>query len=218
MNIVIFGPPGAGKGTQSKYIVNKFKLFQLSTGEFLRQEIKNKSELGLKIASIVNSGSLVSDEIASKLIENIVSKKKYKSRIIFDGYPRNIEQAKNLETLLNKHDQKIDLVLNLSVSLDTIKKRISGRSTCSICGKIYNEFFNPAPINANCCATKFLQKRGDDTLGVASKRFETYQETTKPVLSFYENLNLLKVINGESPIDEIYIEINRLIGLIEAWL
>ena len=216
MNIVIFGPPGAGKGTQSKYIVNKFKLFQLSTGEFLRQEIKNKSELGLKIASIVNSGSLVSDEIASKLIENIVSKKKYKSRIIFDGYPRNIEQAKNLETLLNKHDQKIDLVLNLSVSLDTIKKRISGRSTCSICGKIYNEFFNPAPINANCCATKFLQKRGDDTLGVASKRFETYQETTKPVLSFYENLNLLKVINGESPIDEIYIEINRLIGLIEA--
>ena len=143
-------------------------------------------------------------------------KKKYKSRIIFDGYPRNIEQAKNLETLLNKHDQKIDLVLNLSVSLDTIKKRISGRSTCSICGKIYNEFFNPAPINANCCATKFLQKRGDDTLGVATKRFETYQETTKPVLSFYENLNLLKVINGESPIDEIYIEIDRLIDLIEA--
>ena len=218
MNIVIFGPPGAGKGTQSKYIVNKFKLFQLSTGEFLRQEIKNKSELGLKITSTVNSGSLVSDEIASKLIENIVSKKKYKSRIIFDGYPRNIEQAKNLETLLNKHDQKIDLVLNLSVSLDTIKKRISGRSTCSICGKIYNEFFNPAPINANCCATKFLQKRGDDTLGVATKRFETYQETTKPVLSFYENLNLLKVINGESPIDEIYIEIDRLIDLIEAWL
>jgi adenylate kinase len=216
MNIVIFGPPGAGKGTQSKYIVNKFKLFQLSTGEFLRQEIKNKSELGLKITSTVNSGSLVSDEIASKLIENIVSKKKYKSRIIFDGYPRNIEQAKNLETLLNKHDQKIDLVLNLSVSLDTIKKRISGRSTCSICGKIYNEFFNPAPINANCCATKFLQKRGDDTLGVATKRFETYQETTKPVLSFYENLNLLKVINGESPIDEIYIEIDRLIDLIEA--
>ena len=217
MNIIIFGPPGAGKGTQSKYIVNKYKLFQLSTGEYLRKEIKNKSKLGLKIASIVNSGSLVSDEIVSKLIENIISKNEYKDRIIFDGYPRNIQQAKNLETVLKKYNQKIDLVLSLSVNLETIKQRISGRSFCSICGKIYNEFFNPAPKDADCCSTKFLQKRGDDTLDVATKRFEKYQEATEPVLGFYKNLNLLKVINGESPIDDIYKEINRIMSLIEAW-
>ena len=216
MNIIIFGPPGAGKGTQSKYIVNKYKLFQLSTGEYLRKEIKNKSTLGLKIASIVNSGSLVSDEIVSKLIENIISKNEYKDRIIFDGYPRNIQQAKNLEIVLKKYNQKIDLVLSLSVNLETIKQRISGRSFCSICGKIYNEFFNPAPKDADCCSTKFLQKRGDDTLDVATKRFEKYQEATEPVLGFYKNLNLLKVINGESPIDDIYKEINRIMSLIEA--
>ena len=173
MNIVIFGPPGAGKGTQSKFIVNKYNLFQLSTGEFLRSEIKNKTELGLKIASIVNSGSLVSDDIVSKLIENIISKDEYKNKIIFDGYPRNISQAKNLDNLLKKYDQKINLVLKLSVSLDTIKKRISGRSVCSICGKIYNEFFNPAPVKSDCCSPKYLQTRGDDTLEVATKRFVT---------------------------------------------
>ena len=216
MNIIIFGPPGAGKGTQSNFIVKKYNLYQLSTGEFLREEIKNKSELGQKIVSIVNSGSLVSDEIVSKLIENIVSKKEYKNRIIFDGYPRNIKQAENLDNLLNKHDQNIHLVLKLSVSLESIKKRISGRSICSLCGKIYNDFYNPPPINTDCCSSKFLQKRGDDTINVATKRFETYEKATEPLLNFYEKLNLLKVVNGESPIDGINKEISDIIALIEG--
>ncbi len=216
MNLVIFGPPGAGKGTQSKFIVKKFNLFQLSTGEFLRKEIRDKSELGLKIASIVNSGHLVSDDVVSKLIENIISKDEYKNRIIFDGYPRNIDQAKNLSNLLKKYNQKIDVVLKLSVNLETIKKRISGRSTCSICGKIYNDFYNPPPQNTDCCSSKFLQKRGDDTLSVATKRFETYEKTTEPLLEYYNQLNLLKVVNGENPIDQIYKEISEIIALIEG--
>jgi adenylate kinase len=216
MNVIIFGPPGAGKGTQSKFIVKKFNLFQLSTGEFLREEIRNKTDLGTKIGAIVNSGSLVSDEIVSKLIEKIISNSKYKDRIIFDGYPRNIPQAKNLENLLKKNNQKINLVLKLSVNLETIKKRISGRSICSICGKIYNEFYNPAPTNTNCCATKFLQKRADDTLEVATKRYETYEKATAPLLDYYKNLGLLKVINGEKPIDDIYKEISSIMTLIEG--
>jgi adenylate kinase len=216
MNVIIFGPPGAGKGTQSKYIVNKYKLFQLSTGEYLRKEIKNQTDLGIQIKSIVNSGSLVSDDIVSKLIESIISQDEYKNRIIFDGYPRNIAQAKNLDNLLKKYDQKIDLVLNLSVKLDTIKKRISGRSVCSICGKIYNDYFNPPPKNANCCSSKFLQKRGDDTLDVATKRYETYEKATEPLLNFYKELNLLKVVNGESSIDDIYKEIAHIMTLIEG--
>ena len=218
MNLIIFGPPGAGKGTQSKFIVTKFNLFQLSTGEILREEIKNKTELGVKISSIMNAGSLVSDEIVSKLIEKFISNTSYKNRFIFDGYPRNILQAKNLDFLVKKYDQKINLVLKLSVSLDTIKKRISGRSVCSICGKIYNEFFNPSPKNSDCCASKYWQKRTDDTLDVAIKRFQTYEKNIEPLIEFYKNLNLLKVVNGESSISEINTEISALIASIEGWL
>jgi adenylate kinase len=143
MNIIIFGPPGAGKGTQSSYIVKKFNLFQLSTGDLLREEINKKTDLGNKISSIVNSGALVSDEIINKLIENVVANDKYKNRLIFDGYPRNITQAENLTKLLAKYNQKISIVIRLKVSLDIIKKRITGRMVCSVCGNTYNEFFNP---------------------------------------------------------------------------
>ena len=211
MNLVIFGPPGAGKGTQSKYIVNKYNLHQLSTGELLRNEIKNKTQLGLEISSIMNLGQLVSDKMARNVIETFISEKKYKNRLIFDGYPRNIAQAENLNNLLSKYMQKIDIVMKLSVSLDLIKKRISGRSVCSICGKIYNEYFNPAPLDSDCCSKKYLQKRSDDTLDIAVTRYETYEKNIKPVTDFYKKSNLLKVVNGEAPISEINNEISGLI-------
>ena len=218
MNLVIFGPPGAGKGTQSKFILKKYNLHQLSTGELLRNEIIKKTKLGSEISSIMNSGNLVSDKIVSDLIERFISDKIYKDRLIFDGYPRNEAQAYNLNTLLKKYDQKIDLVLKLSVSIDVIKKRIVGRAVCSICGKIYNEFFNPAPINSDCCATKYLQKRSDDTLDIAISRYETYEKNIKPVINFYKDSNLLKVVNGETPIGEITTEISDLINSIKGWL
>ncbi|MDC0437493.1 adenylate kinase [Pelagibacteraceae bacterium] len=213
MNLVIFGPPGAGKGTQSKFIVNKYNLYQLSTGELLRKEIINKTQLGLEISTKMNSGDLVSDQIVSNLIEKFISNNDYKNRLIFDGYPRNKQQAKILNTLLKKYNQKIDLVLKLSVSLDVIKKRIIGRSVCSICGKIYNEFFNPAPVNTDCCASKYLQKRSDDTLDIAVSRYQTYEKNIKPVIDFYEQSKLLKIVNGEITISEITKEIS---GLIES--
>jgi adenylate kinase len=139
MNIIIFGPPGAGKGTQSNYIVKKFNLFQLSTGDLLRAEINKKSDLGNEISSIVNAGTLVSDNIINKLIENVIADQKYKNHLIFDGYPRNITQAENLSNLLAKHDQKISIVIKLKVSLEVIKKRITGRVVCSICGTTYKK-------------------------------------------------------------------------------
>ena len=188
MNLVIFGPPGAGKGTQSNFIVEKFKFYQLSTGELLRKEVKSKSKLGMEISSIINSGSLVSDQIVSKLIENYLSNDKYKNKLIFDGYPRNLKQANNLDNLLKKNNQKISIVLNLSVSLETVKKRISER--------------------------KILEKRKDDEEAVAIKRYETYEENIKPVIDFYKKSNLLKVVNGEGSITEINSEISALIEAI----
>jgi adenylate kinase len=216
MNIVIFGPPGAGKGTQSKFIVKKFNLFQLSTGELLRNEIINKTQLGLNISSTMNSGNLVSDNIVSDLIEKYISNNNFNDRLIFDGYPRNISQAENLNLLLKKYNRKIDLVLKLSVPIDIIKKRITGRSICSICGKIYNEYFNPAPINANCCSSKYLQKRSDDTLDIAISRYENYEKNIKPVTDFYKETKLLKVVNGETSIMAITKEISSLIEAVKG--
>ncbi len=185
MNLVIFGPPGAGKGTQSNFIVEKFKLHQLSTGDLLRKEVKSKSNLGIEITSIINSGKLVSDDIVSKLIENYLSNGKYKNKLIFDGYPRNLKQANNLDYLLKKNNQKISIVLNLLVSLETVKKRISER--------------------------KIIEKRKDDDEVVAINRYETYEKNIKPVIDFYKKSNLLKVVNGEGSITEINSEISALI-------
>jgi adenylate kinase len=166
----------------------------------------------------MNSGQLVSDEIVWNLIKKFVSNIKYKNRFIFDGFPRNILQAENLNHILKQYDQKISLVLKLSVSLELIKKRISGRSVCSLCGKIYNEFFNPAPINSDCCASKYLQKRSDDTLDIAVKRYQTYEKNIEPLINFYKKFNLLKVINGEATIPEINDEISYLLESIKGWL
>ena len=218
MNVIIFGPPGAGKGTQSDFIVSRYNLFKLSTGDLLRKEINKKSLLGIKITSIVNSGSLVSDDIMNNLIESVISNKDYKNRIIFDGYPRNLSQAQNLNKLLLKYDQKINLVLRLKVSLDIIKKRITGRVICSKCGKIYNKHFNLPPINSNCCHEDVLKKRDDDNMDVAIKRYETYEKSTEPVLDFYRKMDLIKDINGEDEINTIYIKINEYLAAIEAWL
>ena len=192
MNIVIFGPPGAGKGTQSRYIEKKFNLHQLSTGDLLRKEINNKTVLGNRISSIIKEGHLVSDEIVTNLIKQFISNDKFNNRLIFDGYPRNLEQAKKLDLLLNENNQKISIVLKLSVSLETIKKRILER--------------------------KNLENRIDDNEKVAVKRFEMYEENIKPVIEYYRKSNLLRLVNGEGSIAKINNQISDLIEGIKGWL
>ena len=172
MNVIIFGPPGAGKGTQSQLLVKKFNLFQISTGDLLRTEIKNKSEIGKEIKEIISRGDFATDDIVNKLIKNVIFDPHKKDKLIFDGYPRSLSQAKNLDLLLASSNQKIDFIFFLNVNKDTIIKRIERR--------------------------KILEKRSDDDLNTILKRYDAYMETTKPVLDFYsKNLNFYEIDGGE---------------------
>ena len=177
MNIILFGPPGAGKGTQAKNLAKKLNNFQVSTGDILRDEINKDTEIGKKIINYMNDGKFVDDEIVNNLIKQIVFDPEKKNRLIFDGYPRTIDQAKNLDSLLSESDQKIEYIFFLNVQKDTIIKRIEKR--------------------------KILEKRSDDDLNIILKRYDTYMETTKPVLDYYSsNFNFIE-IEGSQKINEI---------------
>ena len=216
MNIILFGPPGAGKGTQADKIANFFNLHKVSTGHLLRNEIKNNTNLGNEIESIINKGLLVSDDIINDLIVNILSDGKFYNRLIFDGYPRNLNQAKSLDLLLKKYNQKIFCVLCLNVHKELIIKRIQGRQTCTNCGLTFNEYFYPSTNINHTCDPKFLDKRSDDNEKTIINRYETYLGKTLPMLDFYEEQNLLHQINGRTNIDQIFKEIRAIIASLEA--
>ena len=187
MNVVIFGPPGAGKGTQAQNIVKKFNLYQVSTGDLLRTEIKNKSEIGREIDEIISKGDFATDNIVNKLIKNIIFDPQKKNKLIFDGYPRSLSQAKNLDLLLDSSNQKIDYIFFLNVNKDTIIKRIERR--------------------------KILEKRSDDDLNTILKRYDTYMETTRPVLDFYSKNPNFYEIDGSEKIEVISSKIEQIINL-----
>ena len=187
MNIIIFGPPGAGKGTQAKYLLKKFNGFQISTGDMLRDEITKDSEIGKRIINNMNDGKFVNDEIVNKLIENCIFDPEKKNKLIFDGYPRSLSQAKNLDFLLESSDQKIDYIFFLNVDKDTIIKRIEKR--------------------------KIIEKRSDDDLNTILKRYDTYMETTKPVLDFYSKNPNFYEIDGSEKIEVISSKIEQIITL-----
>ena len=216
MNIILFGPPGAGKGTQASNLVKDFNLYKISTGDLLREEIKNSTFLGKQIKSIIYKGSLVSDKIINDLLKRILSDNKVNNRLIFDGYPRNLNQAKELDLLLKKNNKKISCVLTLNVEKETVIKRILGRQICSNCGLIFNQFFFPATEKNHLCDSKFLHKRSDDNEKTIINRFQTYDDMTLPILNFYREQELLHQINGMAKIDDIYEQIRGIITSIET--
>ena len=187
MNIILFGPPGAGKGTQSKYLVNKLKAFQISTGDILREEIKKNSNIGKAISNDMKNGKFISDTIVNKLIKNLISDPKKRNKLIFDGYPRSLSQAKNLEMLLKNSKQNIDLILFLNVDKETILKRLEKR--------------------------KIIENRSDDNSETILKRYEKYMETTQPVLNFYSKNPNFKEVDGGLEIEEITSKIDGFINV-----
>ena len=213
MNIILFGPPGAGKGTQSQFIVKKHNYFQLSTGNLLREEVKLKTSLGTEIEALISNGKFVSDETVNTLLRKSITSLKFRDRIIFDGYPRNVEQAKNLELILGEFDQTIGHVIFLNVSKDIIEKRIIGRVTCDKCNMTLNEFFNKDQIELHPCGKEFLKKRKDDNFDIVVARYDTYMKTTKPVLDFYsKNVNFTE-IDGAVEIEQINNKINAVLNV-----
>ena len=187
MNIILFGPPGAGKGTQAKYLVKKLNGFQISTGDILRDEIKKDTEIGKKIIDNMNHGKFVSDEIVNNLIKDIVYDPQKKNRLIFDGYPRSLSQAKNLNSLLENSNQEIGLIFFLNVNKEIIIRRIKKR--------------------------KIEEERSDDDLETIIKRYDTYMKTTKPVLDFYSKNSNFHEIDGALKIDQITNKINNFINV-----
>jgi len=187
VNIILFGPPGAGKGTQSKYLVDKLNAFQISTGNLLREEINKNSDIGKAITNDMKNGKFINDYIVNNLIENLVSDPQKKNKLIFDGYPRSLSQAKNLEVLLKNSDQNIDLILFLNVDKETILKRLEKR--------------------------KIIENRSDDDSDIIVRRYERYMETTQPVLNFYSENPNFREIDGSLKIEEITRKINTFINV-----
>ena len=213
MNIILFGPPGAGKGTQAQLLVKKHNYFQLSTGDLLRNETKKNTDLGKKIENLISKGNFVSDEIVNKLLKKTISNLKYRDRIIFDGYPRTIDQANNLGLILSEFNQKIDLIISLVVSREIIEKRIIGRVTCDKCNLTLNEFFNKEEIELHPCGKEFFIKRKDDNLETVMSRYDIYTKTTEPVLSFLSKNTNFNEIDGTLKIDEITRKIDTFINV-----
>ena len=217
MNLILFGPPGAGKGTQSTLICEKFNLKQISTGDLLRLEINKGSVLGKEIENIINNGNFVSDLIVLELLEKVISSKDYTNNFILDGYPRNLNQIKNLNDILNKNNQYISGIIFLNVHKEIIKKRIDGRVFCTKCKKMFNTYFNPPNKNNHTCKDEFLQKRSDDNLKTILHRYDTYMDQTEPVLDYYKKDSSFYEIDGNQEISDIFVEINSILSNLSNW-
>ncbi|MDY6854812.1 MAG: adenylate kinase [Thermodesulfobacteriota bacterium] len=208
MKLILVGPPGSGKGTQAKMLIEMYSIPQISTGDILREAVKEGSPLGKKAKVLMDKGSLVPDELVVGIIEERLKKPDCKGGFILDGFPRTVAQAEALDSIMEKMNLEIDHLLNIEVDDRELLKRLTGRRTCKSCGRGYHIIFDP-PTKENVCneCDGDLYQRDDDKEGTIKSRLKVYHDQTAPVVDFYKKKNLSRTINGFGKIDEVFTRI-----------
>lgn len=212
MNIILFGAPGAGKGTQAKVLIEKFAIPQISTGDILRAAVKEETEMGLKAKAAMESGQLVSDDIIIGIIKDRLKKDDCKNGFILDGFPRTVAQAKELDKLMQEMEIALDKVISLNVTDEEIVKRITGRRVCPACGASFHVSLNPSKQEGKCdyCGGELVSRK-DDNEETVVKRLDAYKNQTSPLINFYTEKNIFFEIDGEQAVNKITSEIIKLL-------
>jgi adenylate kinase len=213
MNIILLGPPGAGKGTQARKLVDERGMIQLSTGDMLRAARTSGTEMGRKVADVMDRGELVTDEIVIGLIEEQLEAHKG-AGFIFDGFPRTLAQADALGALLDRHGQSLDAVIEMRVDDEALVQRITARSTCGNCGEVYNDITKPIPADGKCtvCGGTEFKRRADDNEDSLRQRLMEYYKKTSPLIGYYYAKGDLHAVDGLGSIDEVSSEIGGILG------
>jgi len=215
MNIILLGPPGAGKGTQARMLETKYGMTQIATGDMLRASIKRGEPLGLEAKKLMDAGKLVPDELMIRMIDECISKGNCAKGFILDGFPRTVPQAEALDAMLARHKLKLDHVILMEVDEAALVERLAGRFSCRKCGASYHESYHrPADegVCDSCGATDFVH-RPDDRPEAVQKRFEVYRQQTAPILPYYRRKGILETINGMGEMDAVARQIETIIAV-----
>jgi adenylate kinase len=214
VNIILLGPPGAGKGTQAKRLEQERGMVQLSTGDMLRAAVKAGSPVGLQAKAVMDAGELVSDAIVSGIIGERLDMEDTLNGAIFDGYPRTAAQAESLDTLLSERGRQLDYVIELEVNEDALVERVEGRFTCANCGEGYHDKFKLPKVEGTCdvCGHHEFKRRPDDNAETVRTRMAEYRAKTAPILPFYEAKGLVRKVDGMADIAEVGAQIDAILG------
>ncbi|AIS63748.1 adenylate kinase [Listeria ivanovii] len=213
MKLVLMGLPGAGKGTQAEQIVEKYNIPHISTGDMFRAAMKNNTELGKKAKSFMDNGDLVPDEVTNGIVRERLAEDDAKNGFLLDGFPRTVEQAKELENILSDLGTELDAVINIDVEKDVLMKRLTGRWICRTCGKTYHEIYNPPKVAGKCDLDGGeLYQREDDKKETVENRLNVNMKQTKPLLDFYSEKGKLHSINGEQDIEDVFVDVEKILA------
>lgn len=210
MNLILLGPPGAGKGTQAKLISSNFKVPHISTGDIFRANISQNTELGIKAKQYMDKGLLVPDEVTIDIVKDRLTKDDCKNGFLLDGFPRTVKQAEALDKFLNKNNSKIDASILIDVPKENIFERMTGRRVCSKCGASYHIKFNPTKVEGICdlCGSAVVQRK-DDSEETVKERLDVYDKQTQPLVEYYKSQKVLKPVDGAQDINKVFEDIKN---------